>query len=366
MPFSRWITAGVVVAALGTGASAQLLRPYPYHVDFPYEVVPNFFKPNFPAGWTWGEVEGAYAESPDRIYVFQEGLLQLLASPVGPNGYPAPRDDRQTGGARREFILTIFDGTGNRVGYWTDVNKVLHGHGVKANPWDPDKHVWLINNSRSDALWDVAILKYTRDGKEVMRIGSEKETGCPQAQDIWFLPNGDFWCLSQPPNGGVIRFSGDGKRLMEFGNRVGSGPGEFRAPHSIAIDRRGRIYVGDRGNYRIQIFDQGGGYLDSWPDVHARSMGIDKNDRLWVICGVEICGRNKPPHSMAAYDLSGKLLFTWGVAGAAPGQMFGNGQFDVDRDGNLYIGEVGGGRVQKWRPRKGANPEHLIQYPLMR
>lgn len=397
MPGLRWTIASVLIAALGAcqaedrsaepvkpagdtpATGGPLLRPYPYHVDFPYEVVPDHFKPGFPEGWTWGTIDGVYAESPDRVYMFQHGILPTLEQFVGPDGMPATRQgNRQEKLNRKEFILTIFDGNGNRIGYWEDLNSVYRPHGIKTNPSDPEKHVWLVNfAAESDSrftpeAWsrmttDVAIFKYTRDGKEVMRIGTDPKTGCPGAQDIWFLPDGDFWCLSEPPDGGVIKFSKDGKRLMEFGNKVGSGPGEFRAPHSIAIDRRGRILIGDRGNYRIQVFDQNGKYLESWPDVHARSMAIDKNDRLWVICGVDNCGKDKPPHSMAAYDVnSGNVLFTWGVAGGLPGQMYYNGQFDVDSQGDLYIVEVGGGRVQKFRPREGANPDHLIQWPLVR
>ena len=167
---------------------------------------------------------------------------------------------------------------------------------------------------------------------------------------------------------GVFKFTKDGKPVpgTGFATKIGSGPYEVRGPHSIAIDRRGRIYIGDRGNFRIQVFDQNGKLLESWPNVSARSMTIDSKDRIWAICGDDVCGKDIAPHSMTALDANngGKVLFNWGVAGSLPGQFFHLGQFDVDSEGNMYTVEVGGGRVWKWRPRPGANRDHLIAWPI--
>jgi hypothetical protein len=116
----------------------------------------------------------------------------------------------------------------------------------------------------------------------------------------------------------------------------------------------------------MQVFDHNGKYLKSWPDIIGRSMAIDKHDRVWVICGEDNCGKDKAPHSMSVHDPEGNVLFNWGVAGGEPGQIYYNGAFDVDSEGNFYMGEVGGGRIQKWRPRPGANPDHLLPYPIIR
>ena len=65
-------------------------------------------------------------------------------------------------------------------------------------------------------------------------------------------------------NARIVKFSKDGKFIKAWG-RKGSGPGEFDTPHALAIDSRGRLFVGDRGNSRIQIFDQDGKFLEEWP-----------------------------------------------------------------------------------------------------
>src|SRR5258706_209180 len=75
--------------------------------------------------------------------------------------------------------------------------------------------------------------------------------------DIAFLPNGDFFVTDGYKNGRVVRFNKDGKYLSEFGKK-GTGPGEFNVAHAIALDAQGRIFVSDRENKRIQIFDQSG------------------------------------------------------------------------------------------------------------
>lgn len=109
-------------------------------------------------------------------------------------------------------------------------------------------------------------------------------------------------------------------------------------PHAIVIDRRGRMYVGDRGNYRIKVFDENGKLLDIWPELPATALSIDAKDRLWVVCSIgrgaatglvedtgrEDCGLNKPDHAISAIDLnSGKTLFSWAAGGEGPNQLYG-------------------------------------------
>src|SRR5262249_2637192 len=80
----------------------------------------------------------------------------------------------------------------------------------------------------------------------------------------------------------VVKFSPDGKFIKEWGHK-GSGPGEFNVPHALAFDSRGRLYVGDRSNVRIQIFDQDGKYLEEWKQFGSPSgIFITKDDTMAV------------------------------------------------------------------------------------
>ena len=81
----------------------------------------------------------------------------------------------------------------------------------------------------------------------------------------------------------IVKFSKDGKFIKEWG-KLGTGPGEFRNAHALAIDSRGRLFVCDRGNARLQIFDLNGKFLAEWPQFGRPSgLYIDKNDKLYVI-----------------------------------------------------------------------------------
>ena len=136
-----------------------------------------------------------------------------------------------------------------------------------------------------------------------------------------------------------------------------AGPGQFHFPHSIDIDPNRRVYVADRSNSRIQIFDENGKYLDEWD--HIRSpyhIMITQDQHLWVSDGVT--------SQMVEYDLNGKYLYSWGSWGAFPGGMWGVHQFSVDSEGNLYTSEVFGGRQQKFRPKKGVDQALLVGQPL--
>ena len=105
-------------------------------------------------------------------------------------------------------------------------------------------------------------------------------------------PNGDIFVSDghsgqndkRPPNanGRIVKFTKDGKYIKEWG-KIGSAPGEFRTPHSLALDARGRLFVADRGNHRLQIFDQDGKLLDTWLQFGRVSGVVIVGDRLYAI-----------------------------------------------------------------------------------
>jgi NHL repeat len=140
---------------------------------------------------------------------------------------------------------------------------------------------------------------------------------------------------------------------MMWGTR-GTGNGQLQTPHSIAIDKNRRVYVADRANNRIQVFDENGTYLDQFPNIqqpyHIR---ISDDGFLWVFSG--------PLDKFLKYDLTGHLLYSWGTHGTIPGLFWAVHEFSADTDGNLYTAEVFGGRSQKFKPRAGADPTHIYR-----
>ncbi len=134
------------------------------------------------------------------------------------------------------------------------------------------------------------VIKFSPDGEVLMTLGTPGVPGDGPSHfnapsDVVVADNGDIFVADghgNDTNNRVVKFSSDGTFIKTWG-QTGYGPGEFRTLHAIAIDSRGRVFVGDRSNNRIQIFDQDGNFLSSWTQF-GRPSGIffDKYDQIYV------------------------------------------------------------------------------------
>ena len=125
--------------------------------------------------------------------------------------------------------------------------------------------------------------------------------------------------------------------------------------HSISIDAKRRLYVADRANSRIQVFDENGKFLDVWPNIKRPYYTMMSQDQhLWIADGIT--------QKFLKFDLDGRLIpsATWGTFGAFPGGFWGVHQFHVDSEGNLYTADVHVGRPQKFKPKPGVDKARLI------
>jgi len=121
-------------------------------------------------------------------------------------------------------------------------------------------------------------------------------------------------------------------------------------------DANGRVYVSDRGNQRLQVFDSNGKFLDQWPGISPWALYMSNDQHLWIADG--------STDRFLEFDLSGKFLYGWGTHGTGPGQFWAVHGFSVDTDGNMYAAETYGGRTQKFRPRAGADRSKLMGAPV--
>ena len=137
-----------------------------------------------------------------------------------------------------------------------------------------------------------------------------------------------------------MQFSKDGRYLKEWGTK-GKGEGQFNLPHAIVLDPDGRIYVGDRENDRVQVFDPQGKFLAQWKEGGAPyGLFLTADRRLLVADGR--AGR------VTVLDRSGKALQHWGEPGAGPGQFAMPHAVCVDSHGDVYVAEINGQRLQKF------------------
>ena len=172
--------------------------------------------------------------------------------------------------------------------------------------------------------------------------------------DVFVAPNGEVYVSDGYENTRVARFDPRGLFLDAWGE-AGSEPGHFDIPHGIASDGAERIYVADRENSRIQVFDgKTGKYLDEWPNIWDPDyVGVAEDGAVWVADG--------HTNKILKYSPDGYLQYSWGTLGGKPGHFYGLHHLATDSEGNLYTSDVYGGRTQKFRPKKGADPNRLIK-----
>jgi DNA-binding beta-propeller fold protein YncE len=161
--------------------------------------------------------------------------------------------------------------------------------------------------------------------------------------DVAVAPGGEFYVADGYGNSRVLKFSRDGKLVKRWG-RKGKGEGEFNLPHAICLDDRGRVYVGDRQNNRVQVFDADGKFLAVWKESGAPYGLFRTGDgRLFVADG--------RAGWVKVLDGEGKSLGRFGEKGDGPGQFKLPHMLCVDSHGAVYIAEVDGKRVQKFVAR---------------
>jgi hypothetical protein len=370
----------------------------------PYEVVPNWPKPlsQLPGheNWTWGAVQGVFAESPDRVFMLERGELPaiqrpmpkafpemgpslsfpvgqapfrnasqgMVASPPGAGGPGADPDDpaqawkgRMGIDARWEHTVLAFNAAGDIVEQWTQWDKMLRRpHSVYINPYDAEKHVWIVDDHSH------AIFKFTHDGKTLVQtIGTPNKAGADATHFnrptfLTWLPDSTMFVADGYNGTRVAKFDKDGKFVTAWGTR-GNGPGQFNVVHGITSDpMTRRVYVSDRGNKRMQVFDENGKFLDQWPFSPASNTQflIIPADRSGIWAFEDTTAK------VVKYDFEGHFLYAWGTLGDHPGGFFNMHGASVDQQGNLYIAEVGNGRLQKFRPRANATKALLVGPPV--
>ena len=337
--------------------------------------------------WTYGAGQSVYAESPNRIIMLFRGELPNIRRPqskmlteFGPSiqfpigrlpwrdattaslpgggasgSIPGAPTDGWSGtlgvDAKWENCIVIADANGNIVERWTQWDKLLQRpHFVAINPYDPEKHVWIVDDHMG------VIYKFTHDGKQLVQtIGTPKVTGADgthfnRPTFLAWLPDSTMFVADGYNGTRVAKFDKNGKFLMDWGRNMSN-------VHGIAVDpQTRRVYVNDRGNKRIQVFDENGKYLFEF------SMGADPSDIHLLYIGADrtLWAADRGTSKMLKYDLDGKFLYSWGIWGDFAGGFWGVHGFSVDQEGNFYTAEVDSGRVQKFRPKPGANPAQLV------
>jgi sugar lactone lactonase YvrE len=355
-----------VLAMSGWRATAQAPMAAVNDRPNPYQTIENYFK--LPEGRTWG--------STSAVDIDKDGRSVWVAERCGANSCADPA----TGKMSPLDPVLKFDASGKLVRSF-GAGMIAFAHGIHV---DRDGNIWVTDASdnrprpaRGAAagtpppampakLVGHQVIKFSPDGKVLMTLGKAGVAGNPpealtEPNDVITAPNGDILVAeghagqnaNAPPDtvARISRFTKDGKFIKSFG-KLGSAPGEFRTPHALAFDSRGRLFVGDRGNVRLQIFDQDGKFLDQWLQFSRLSgIFIDKNDMLYGVDSESSetshpGGWKRGMRIGSAKD--GKVLYFIPDPETKPTGTSAAEGVAVDAAGNIYGAEVGPKAVKKY------------------
>lgn len=234
----------------------------------------------------------------------------------------------------------------------------IRPHGVFV---DSEGHVWVtdhlsaraeqLETSPSAAGKGHQVFKFSPEGEILFALGMAGEAGDPPERlnnptAVIVAEDGSIFVSeghsNQSPPGRITKFAPDGTFLLSWG-QFGEGEGEFRTPHGMAFDSQGRLFVADRGNNRVQIFDQNGAFLDAWHQFgRPNDVLIDRDDTMYVIDS-ESSDEANPGFLRGIYIGSARTGEVTGLIPAHPtANPFGTHGEGValDAEGNLFVAEV--------------------------
>jgi peptidylamidoglycolate lyase len=212
---------------------------------------------------------------------------------------------------------------------------------------------------RQDNVWltDVAlhqVFKYTHDGRLILALGERGVSGDDsmhfnQPTDVAVAADGSVYVSDGYVNSRVVQFAGNGRFVRQWGMK-GTAPGQFDLPHGIALDSEGRVYVADRGNARVQIFDPKGRFLKEWKGSafgRAFDVAVATDGTVFIADGGDIPDDEPDRSTIVVVRQDGTVIERFGRYGLYDGQFFRAHDLAVAPDGSIYVGDAGA-RVQKF------------------
>jgi DNA-binding beta-propeller fold protein YncE len=271
-----------------------------------------------PKGWGFLDVASIAIDKEDRVYVLN----------------------------RSDHSIIVLDRNGNFVHSWGQgFFKRAHGSCI-----GPDDSIYCTDDRNH------IVAKFTLDGQLLMKLGNTgqpSDTGYVRTFDSWeslakivrgappfnrptgvsVSPKGEIYVADGYGNARIHKFSADGELLLSWGEPGGE-PGQFRLPHSVRVDKQGLVWIVDRENHRIQIFEANGKFLTQWTNlVRPTDLSIGKDDIVYVS---ELSMR------VTLFTMDGKLLARWGNPGLKKEEalFLSPHAIAVDSHGDIYVGDV--------------------------
>ncbi|HET7217482.1 MAG TPA: peptidyl-alpha-hydroxyglycine alpha-amidating lyase family protein [Vicinamibacterales bacterium] len=326
-PLTTWTIAGAL--ALAAAQSPALPNPY--------TAIEHWGQ--LPAGRTWG--------STSAIDVAPDGHIWV-----------AERCGANTCAGSRLPVVLEFEPSGKLIKSF-GAGMFVFPHGLHV---DKDGNVWVTDAQGRDGKGH-QVIKFSRDGKVLLTLGKPGVAGSGndelnQPSDVVVAANGDIFVADGHDTGSnmrIVKYRSDGTFIKTWG-KPGSAPGEFNVPHGLAFDSQGRLFVADRANNRLQIFDQDGKFLEAWKQFSRLSgIYIDKNDMLYGADSESNTKRNpgwkRGIWVGSAKDGTVSAFIPDPIENPDASATSGAEGIAADAQGNIYGAEVGPKMIRKYVKR---------------
>lgn len=327
-----WIFLTAFLAAIQAFAAGDQAPHAGLAANHSYRVVHDW--PQLPEGRVLGGVSGVGIDTHGNVFVFHR------------NSRTWPTTDELATTPIAGPTVTVFDAhTGKVLSEWGE-NTFAMPHGLTV---DHDDNVWLTDVALNQ------VYKYTHEGKLLLTMGERGVSGNDSTHfnrptDVVVAADGTVFISDGYRNTRVMKFSPKGEFMSQWGTK-GNGPGEFNVPHGLAMDSVGRVYVADRENDRVQVFDQAGHFFGQWRGgAIGRPYGISiaPNNTALVADGGEQPDNPPDRSGVDVLELDGTMIDRFGRWGNYDGQFRMAHDVAVAQDGAVYVADITGGRVQKF------------------
>ena len=240
---------------------------------------------------------------------------------------------------RGERKVMQFDRHGKVLDAWEDM-PIESAHGLQV---DAENNIWLVDVSGH------RVMKCDRNGRILMVIANagmgtgenDAPYGFNRPTGLAFAPNGDFYVSDGYVNSRVVKYTKDAQYITHWGAK-GTGDGQFNLVHDVTVDKDGLVYVADRTNARVQVFDPNGKFLAKWDDV-GNPWGLHYVESQNAIYMAD--GHN---NRILKLNLKGKVLGVLSQFGKAQGDLDFAHHLTVYSTGAIYVTEIKNWRVQKF------------------
>jgi len=295
-----------------------------------YELVNDW--PQLSPGYILGQPTGIGIDNNENIFVFHRAGRRWTTP------FPDSLISENT-------ILELDGETGKILNSW-GANHFIMPHGLTV---DKDNNIWVTDVGLHQ------ILKFSHDGQLLMKLGVAKVSGNDSLHfnlptDVAIATDDSFYVSDGYGNNRVVKFSPSGKYLFEWG-ASGNKQGEFDIPHGITLDDKGNVYVADRQNNRIQVFDSNGAFLKELKNdeqvEQLPSVTIDKKQNLFAI-DYDFADTVINGSTIFQYGTDDKVIYQFGGLGTNKRTASWYHDISVDKASNIYVGDIHGMKVHKF------------------